>query len=97
MNVVCPNKVVLDGEMNLLLAMDGDCGLLVPVDGQMGVVTVVHEYDQDVYTGETEVTPTEDTQVLYTANKVVLENITVNPIPTNYGLITWNGSVITVS
>lgn len=26
-----------------------------------------------------------------------LSTVTVNPIPPNYGLITWNGSVLTVS
>lgn len=26
-----------------------------------------------------------------------LSQVTVNPIPSNYGLITWNGSILTVS
>lgn len=81
------DRVVLDGEMSLRL----------PLDGQMGVFMVVHEAERPYYTGPTEITPTEDTQILPTADTIVLENITVNPIPTNYGLITWNGSVITVS
>ena len=49
------------------------------------------------YHGATEVTPSAETQVLPTAGKVLSSDITVNPIPSNYGLITWNGSVITVS
>jgi len=49
------------------------------------------------YTGEYEVTPTEETQVLATQGKIMTDNVTVNPIPNNYGLITWNGSVLTVS
>ena len=49
------------------------------------------------YSGEYEVTPTEETQVLETAQKLMARNVTVNPIPNNYGLITWNGSVLTVS
>lgn len=32
-----------------------------------------------------------------TENKTTQQNIVINPIPSNYGLITWNGSVITVS
>ena len=49
------------------------------------------------YTGAVTVTPTNRTQVLSTKDTVVLDNITINPIPNNYGLITWNGSTITVS
>lgn len=51
----------------------------------------------ETYTGETTVTPSEEVQVLSTSGLVVLDNITVNPIPSNYGLITYNGSTITVS
>ena len=49
------------------------------------------------YSGAVTVTPTNGTQVLSTKDTVVLDNITINPIPNNYGLITWNGSTITVS
>jgi len=51
----------------------------------------------DPYEGATVVTPSPDTQVLATSGKTVLGDITVNPIPSNYGLITWDGSVLTVS
>ena len=49
------------------------------------------------YEGTYEVTPTTSTQVLATAGKKLAEDITINPIPSNYGLITWNGSSLTVS
>lgn len=49
------------------------------------------------YTGSYTVTPTRETQVLNTKDKVMTGNVTVNPIPQNYGLVTWNGSVLTVS
>ena len=49
------------------------------------------------YTGEYEVTPQSEAVVLETASKLMTRNVTVNPIPSNYGLITWNGSVLTVS
>lgn len=52
---------------------------------------------QSDYNGPYEVTPTENTQILPTSDKVLAANIVVNPIPNNYGLITWNGSTITVS
>ena len=49
------------------------------------------------YTGAYEFTPTNATQVIEIAQKGAKENIIINPIPSNYGLITWNGSVLTVS
>ena len=49
------------------------------------------------YEGETEFTPSADEQVIPTAGFMMHENITINPIPSNYGLITWNGSTLTVS
>ena len=53
--------------------------------------------ERDPYTGAYEVTPSEETQTLETKNKRMTDNVTINPIPNNYGLITWNGSIITVS
>lgn len=50
-----------------------------------------------VYDGAYEWTPTQSTQTIEIANKKALEDIIINPIPQNYGLITWNGSTLTVS
>ena len=49
------------------------------------------------YHGAYEVTPSTSTQTLQTTNRVLTDNIVINPIPNNYGLITYNGSFITVS
>ena len=49
------------------------------------------------YDGPTSVTPSPSAQVLPTEGRAVLADIIVNPIPSNYGLITWNGSTLTVS
>lgn len=49
------------------------------------------------YHGEYEVTPSSEEQILPTANTRLAHDIVINPIPSNYGLITWNGSVLTVS
>ena len=61
------------------------------ISAEYGIVTV------DTYKGETTVTPSETTQVLHTAGLLTETDITINPIPSNYGLITWSGSVLTVS
>lgn len=90
-------EVVLDGELSLDLHIDGDMSLDIPVDGEAGTVIKVSDYVYPIYDGQTEVTPTQETQVLQTTNRTVVSNIIVNSIPSNYGKITWNGSTLTVS
>lgn len=50
-----------------------------------------------VYEGEYTVTPGAEEQILQTRKTLLTENIVINPIPSNYGKITWNGSTLTVS
>lgn len=49
------------------------------------------------YSGETTITPSSEEQVVLTKGKVLVDDILINPIPQNYGLISWNGSTLTVS
>lgn len=49
------------------------------------------------YEGEYEFTPSAETQVIEIEGKRATQDITINPIPSNYGLITYSGSGITVS
>lgn len=51
----------------------------------------------DVYEGPYEATPSRETQTLGTENLMMSRNVTINPIPSNYGLITYNGAILTVS
>lgn len=51
----------------------------------------------DIYDGPYEATPSRETQTLGTENLMMARNVTINPIPSNYGLITYNGSILTVS
>ena len=51
----------------------------------------------DPYPGPYEVTPTQSTQTLSTEDLLMVQDVTINPIPSNYGLITWDGAVLTVS
>ena len=79
------------------IVLDGELSLNIPMDGEVGIITKVVEHDLPVYTGDTEITPSTTEQVLNTAEKVVIRNIVINPIPSNYGRITWNGATLTVS
>ena len=48
------------------------------------------------YEGNYTVTPSESTQTLSTSGMRMTDNVTVEPIPSNYGRILWNGSTLTV-
>ena len=49
------------------------------------------------YAGPYEITPSDEAQVLETEGMLAAENIVINPIPSNRGLISWDGSILTVS
>lgn len=49
------------------------------------------------YTGAYEYTPTSETQVIEIEGLRALSNIIIDPVPQNYGLISWDGSTLTVS
>ena len=49
------------------------------------------------YEGSYSITPSSEAQTLPTKFRVEDADIVIQPIPQNYGLITWNGSTITVS
>lgn len=48
------------------------------------------------YEGAYRITPTEETQTLATDHLMMNDNVTIDPIPSNYGRILWDGSVLTV-
>lgn len=49
------------------------------------------------YTGEYEFTPSETEQIIRVSGTTPSQNIKINPIPNNYGLITWNGAYLFIS
>ena len=85
--------LILDSQEDITLTDDGNDDLLLVDD----VPHVPHVPVFPEYTGECVFTPSLQTQIAPTIQKVLLRNITINPIPNNYGLITYNGNTITVS
>ena len=76
------------------LALDvGDAALEWGSDEYVRVVNA----DADEYEGPYEATPAATAQTFATTGKLMVREFTVNPIPSNWGLITWNGSTLTVS
>ena len=80
-----------------LTAQQGIIGTLVAPQGIQGMLTIPSAVGVETYDGDYEFTPTEETQTVNIENKMAVQDITINPIPSNYGRITWNGSTITVS
>ena len=95
--------IVLDsGGVDFRLADDADDVLFdLPagdklLDMEIGgeaIISVVYPDYERVY----DVIPGPEAQILETANRSVLDDIRIAPIPKNYGLITYNGRTITVS
>lgn len=77
-----------------IVAVDGDTMMTM---AESNPVIYRGSGDYDHYTGQTTVTPSQQTQTLFTADHILDRNIIINPIPSNYGLITWNGATLTVS
>lgn len=87
--------------MNLKPSANPSARLTVKGQSDISFSTVqyieVHERTVDVYEGTYEFTPTDATQTIAIENKRATQNIIINPIPQNYGLITWDGATLTVS
>jgi hypothetical protein len=76
------------------LALDvADVALEWGSDEYVRVVNVT----ADEYDGPYDATPSNAAQTFATTGKLMTADFVVNPIPSNYGLVTWDGAVLTVS
>lgn len=71
----------------------GDASLEWGSDEYVRVVNVT----ADEYDGPYDATPSSAAQTFATTGKLMTADFTVQPIPSNYGLVTWDGAVLTVS
>lgn len=86
--------IVIGGTISLENTVSGSIDLDICASGQFGMYIAI---PPDTYTGLVSVTPSNETQTLPTAGLFLSEDITVDPIPQNYGLIEWNGTVLKIS
>ena len=83
---------------DLILIFEEEDGLSLVLDGGENFDLVLGEsYDVPVYRGPYEFTPTREVQIAYTNGKLATSDITINPIPPNYGLVTYHANIITIS
>ena len=90
------NTVVIDGNLSLLISGEASAELLLMDSAEVGIFTAMREI-LPIYDGATTYTPSDQEQTIQTNGKSLLTDIIINPVPNNYGLITWNGSYLTVS
>lgn len=88
-----------DVRIPLEVDVGGDVTLAAQSGGavNVGMDTTITAAIMPHYDGPVRVTPGPTPQTLSTTGKVMDEDITIGAIPSNYGLITWNGSFLTVT
>ena len=87
------DTVVLGGEVELIKRIDGTASLSTIINGQ-----AISYLGGGGRLQEKELTPSADEQIITPDDGFTgISAITVHAIPNNYGLITWNGSFLTVS
>ena len=81
-----------------LSAMGSLSGSLSPVGQALrGALTVPEVVEREAYAGAYAVTPGPEAQTLATEGLRMTGDIVIGAIPSNYGLITWDGTKLTVS
>lgn len=78
--------------------------LLIPMTVAVDAVTLPVTIGANItvntapeYEGEFEFTPADTAQIIPVGGYRLSQDIVINPIPSNYGHISWNGAYITVS
>lgn len=91
-------------DYNILLDVDGaqEYNLDIEQDESLNYildsgVAIVNYIEGEIYEGPYSVMPSLDPQILKTNGYILTKDIIVGAIPSNYGLITWNGMTLTVS
>lgn len=97
-------KAAISGTISAKAALTGSIAANKSITGTLsakkrltGQLTIPKVIGMDPYQGEYRITPNRQTQTLNTSGKYLQNNVVVEAIPSNYGLITYNGSEITVS
>ena len=60
-------------------------------------IRTIYRDERPAYDGPYSVTPSAEAQTLETNGKRMTGNVTVGAIPSNYGLVEWNGAYIRIS
>lgn len=67
------------------------------ITASTGIPVARELVEREAYTGAYDITPASEEIVLNTKYLRMTDDVRIAPIPSNYGLITWNGTTLTVS
>lgn len=67
------------------------------LSAETGIPVARELIEREAYTGDYDITPSSEEIVLNTQYLRMTDNVRIAPIPSNYGLINWNGTTLTVS
>lgn len=67
------------------------------IDATADLAVVTRSEEHSHYQGGVTYTPSDSVQIVATKDLVLDDDITINPIPSNYGRVEWNGAFLTVS
>lgn len=84
----------LTGTLTKSATLQGMLSASNRIEGQLTIPSAIVPQS---YEGEYTVTPSTEEQTLNTVHLYMMDNITIEAIPSNYGLITWDGNTLTVS
>lgn len=87
-------EVKLSGTISLRESLSANLSVNESLVAEIGIPESVGGIP---YEGDYAITPTDEEITLQTSGYMMIDNLTINPIPSNYGLITWDGSTLTVS
>ena len=83
--------------IGVLTPIEGLTGTLTAQGGLDGALTIPERIPVDPYEGAYTITPSAEAQTIPVAQLLMRQDITVEAIPDNYGLVTWNGAYLTIS
>ena len=85
------------GELTCVLSIESGLSGGLSTDGTLKGVLSAATGETPVYHGPYELEPTTEIQTVHVAGTVMQEDLIIDPIPSNYGRIGWNGAILTVS
>ena len=83
----------LTGELSGVGTLSGTLSSAETLEGSLTIPAAILPPS---YEGDYEFTPSEQTQVIDMSGQRAKQNIIINPIPSNYGRVTWNGTSLTI-
>ena len=86
--------------MNVPMKVAAQAAVRVGVSAQPGVplsIDMGYQVGGRPYQGTYEFTPGDEEQTVQTEGRVLLQDIVIHKVPQNYGRVSWNGSVISIT